>query len=115
MKCAWKTCRNEIGKGRRFCNVKCKSKYFVDKRRKQLKQMAVVHKGGMCQVCGYSKDISALAFHHLEPEHKDFSFSDKGLTRSWDAIIRELEKCQLVCLNCHAEIHARQRSSVTES
>jgi predicted HNH restriction endonuclease len=61
-------------------------------------------------ICGYSKSVSALAFHHLDPAHKDFGHSDKGLTRSWEAIRRELDKCQLLCLNCHAEVHARQHA-----
>jgi hypothetical protein len=114
MKCAWKTCNNEVGKGRRFCNAKCKSKFFVDKRRKELKQKAITYKGGKCDVCGYSKNVAALAFHHLDPSHKEFSHSDKGITRSWEATRRELDKCQLLCLNCHAELHSRQRSSVTK-
>jgi hypothetical protein len=70
-----------------------------------LKQMAVEHKGGQCQKCGYNKCISALDFHHIEPQHKDFGISHKGLTRSWEAIKKEIDKCILVCANCHREIH----------
>ncbi len=108
MLCAWKTCTNEIRVGRRFCDVRCKRKFFVDKRRKELKQRAVAYKGGTCVKCGYAKCVDALAFHHRESGSKDFSFSEGGITRSWDRIRAELDKCELVCANCHAEIHARQ-------
>jgi len=115
MVCAWKTCMTEVSTGRRFCGLKCKRKFFVDKRRKELKQMAIATKGGACELCGYTKCEAALVFHHLEPERKVFSLSAKGITRSWERIKSELEKCILLCANCHAEIHARQRSQETGS
>ncbi|QEG09033.1 HNH endonuclease [Aeromonas phage 4_4572] len=67
--------------------------------------MAVDYKGGKCEKCGYDKFIGALEFHHLNPEQKDFSLGDKGYTRSWDKIKDELDKCIMVCSNCHKEIH----------
>lgn len=78
----------------------------VTKRRKKLKQLSVQYKGEKCTFCGYSKYIGALDLHHVDPENKDFSLSVRGLTRSWDKIKEELEKCILVCANCHREIHA---------
>ncbi|MEY4745231.1 MAG: hypothetical protein RL272_1176 [Candidatus Parcubacteria bacterium] len=110
MKCAWKTCTNEISVGRRFCDVRCKRKFFVDKRRRELKQRAVAYKGGGCVRCGYAKCGAALAFHHREPGSKDFSLSGGGITRSWSRIRAELDKCELICANCHAEVHARQHA-----
>ncbi|QDH46571.1 hypothetical protein LAh6_60 [Aeromonas phage LAh_6] len=77
----------------------------VKKRRYKIKQMAVDYKGGKCEKCGYDKFIGALEFHHLDPEQKDFSLGDKGYTRSWDKIKDELDKCIMVCSNCHKEIH----------
>ena len=54
-------------------------------------------------MCGYDKNISALEFHHKNPEEKDFTISSfKG---SWEDIQRELDKCVMVCANCHREIH----------
>jgi len=57
-------------------------------------------------VCGYGRYQGALEFHHLDTSKKDFGLSTKGLTRSWEKTKRELEKCILVCSNCHKEIHA---------
>jgi hypothetical protein len=78
----------------------------VTERRKRLKQMAVAHKGGRCEVCGYNRCISALEFHHPDPAQKDFGMSSGGWTRAWSKIKEEIDKCMLVCANCHREIHA---------
>lgn len=77
----------------------------VQVRRKKIKQMAVDYKGGECCKCGYKKYIGALEFHHLDPNVKDFSISNKGHCTSWEKIKIELDKCILVCSNCHKEIH----------
>jgi 5-methylcytosine-specific restriction endonuclease McrA len=81
----------------------------VKKRRDKLKKMAIEYKGGVCQECGYHKCIGALEFHHLDPNEKDFGISAKGVTRSWEKVKKELDKCILVCSNCHREIHAGVR------
>lgn len=78
----------------------------VTKRRKKLKEMAVIEKGGSCQLCGYTRCVTALEFHHINEGDKLFSLSVRGLTRSWSAIQKEIGKCVLVCANCHREIHA---------
>ncbi len=80
-------------------------KRAVAKRRKKLRQLAITSKGGKCQICGYDKCSGALEFHHIDPDIKDFSVSVDGSTRSWQRIKKEIEKCVLVCANCHREIH----------
>ena len=67
--------------------------------------MAITYKGGKCQCCGYNRCLGALEFHHIDPSSKDFGISSKGYTRSWDKVKSELDKCVLVCANCHREIH----------
>jgi hypothetical protein len=78
----------------------------VRKRRKKVRQMAIDHKGGRCQICGYERCPEALEFHHLDETGKDFGISDKGYTRSWSRIKQEIEKCLLLCANCHREVHS---------
>ncbi|XKT74921.1 MAG: hypothetical protein ACJKSS_02030 [Patescibacteria group bacterium UBA2103] len=78
----------------------------VAKRRKELRNKALEYGGGKCKICGYKKCKQALAFHHKDPKQKDFGLSARGLTRSWEKIQKELDKCILVCANCHAELHA---------
>jgi len=77
----------------------------VQKRRDKLKIMAVEYKGGKCVVCGYKKYVGALEFHHLIPDTKDFGIGSRGYTRSWKMVKMELDKCVIVCANCHREIH----------
>lgn len=78
----------------------------VAKRRKKLKVMAIEYKGGKCQVCGYAKYGGALDLHHIDPKTKEFGIGDKGYTCAWDKVKAELDKCVLVCANCHREIEA---------
>lgn len=72
--------------------------------RKRNKERAVEYKGGKCEKCGYDKCISALEFHHLDPTQKDFNPSI-NMNMAWDKIQNEIDKCILVCANCHREIH----------
>ena len=74
----------------------------VAKRRRKIKALAIGYKGGMCQICGYKKYQGALDLHHLRD--KKFSIGDKGYTRSWEKVKNELDKCVLVCANCHREL-----------
>ena len=78
----------------------------VQRRRKKVKQMAIDYKGGCCQECGYNKYNGALEFHHLEPSEKDFSLGHKGYCIAWEKVKLELDKCVLLCSNCHREVHA---------
>ena len=78
----------------------------VQRRREKVRAMAVEYKGGRCQVCDYDKCIEALEFHHLDPTQKDFGISHKGYTRSWEKVKEEVDKCILLCANCHREYHA---------
>jgi hypothetical protein len=80
-------------------------KKAVAKRRKKIRLMAIEYGGGGCQICGYSKCNRALSFHHKDPSKKDFGLSTDGFTRSWEKTKSEIDKCILVCANCHMEIH----------
>ena len=76
----------------------------VAKRRRKVKTLAIEYKGGKCQICGYSKFQGALDLHHINGKDKKFGIADKGYTRSWEKVREELDKCVLVCANCHREI-----------
>jgi len=96
--------RDSAGKWR--CK-KCASAAVI-KRRKLLKLKAIEYKGGACEICKYSKYYGALEFHHIDPSKKDFGIAANGLTRAWEKIKQELDKCQLLCANCHREVHAEK-------
>lgn len=75
-------------------------------RRKKIREMAIEFLGGKCVFCGYDRCTAALDFHHIDEQEKSFGLSQDGMTRSWEKTKQELEKCILVCSNCHREIHA---------
>ena len=77
----------------------------VQKRRKKLKQKAIELKGNKCKICGYNRCLEALEFHHIDNKNKEFGLAAKGYTRSWPKVKAEVEKCILLCANCHREIH----------
>lgn len=68
------------------------------------KKEAVKYKGGKCELCGYFKCLAALDFHHVNPIEKSKNWKQM---KNWpfEKIKKELDKCKLVCSNCHAEIH----------
>ena len=101
--CSNSTCENLlIGPQKKWCSPNCKLTQF----RRELKIKAVNYKGGCCELCGYKKCVQALDFHHKDPNEKDFGIAASGQTRSWTKLMLELDKCALVCRNCHAELHA---------
>lgn len=80
---------------------------------RQFKQQCVEYKGGRCEICGYSRCLAALVFHHREPEKKDFGIATRKRAKRFDSSIkRELDKCRLLCRNCHAELHVELDASV---
>ena len=94
-------CGKEIAKNNgQFCKS-CSGKYYSAK----LKKQAVEYKGGKCEICGYDKSISALDFHHIDPTEKEFEIS-RMLKGTFNTIKSELDKCMLLCANCHREIHS---------
>ena len=114
-KCA--TCEKLlIGRQRRFCSLKCKNtdtnnrhqSYLSQQQRGLLRKLQLVAEaGGKCGKCGYERNLAALAWHHLVPATKCFPLDLRSLSNRSERDIRvELEKCVLVCANCHAEIHS---------
>lgn len=80
------------------------SQYGEERRRR--KKILVEMLGGKCSLCGYDRSMSALSFHHKDPTHKKFDISNNGnLLKEWRIVVKEAKKCELLCLNCHAEKH----------
>ena len=81
--------------------------------RKRTKVKLVEYKGGCCSKCGYNKSMNVLQFHHLDPSKKDFTIGGKSW--SYERLKEEVDKCILVCANCHIEIHEEQNILVNTS
>lgn len=57
-----------------------------------------------CKICGYDKCNEALEFHHIDPSKKEYEIKDLR-SHSKETLVKEIDKCILVCANCHREIH----------
>jgi transcription elongation factor Elf1 len=77
-----------------------------DKRGKAKKWLAEYKKSLACLVCGEDEGV-CLDFHHLDETKKSFTISTAvGRTASIDDVLQELEKCVVLCSNCHRKFHA---------
>lgn len=94
------------GKIQSYCKS-CNSQHAAERLRK-FKEKLVEYKGNKCKICGYNKCIAALDLHHRDPSKKDFTLSQIKMTsfeKNKELICKELDKCDLLCSNCHREIH----------
>jgi hypothetical protein len=89
-----------------YCKACVKQQNYAAKN--SIKKQALDYKGNKCQCCGYDKYEGALEFHHLDPKEKDFLISRYGrdATLNDKDLFTELDKCALLCSNCHREVHA---------
>lgn len=55
-----------------------------------------------CAVCGYNRYASVLEFHHKED--KEFNINS-SCNKSFEKMLKEMEKCEILCANCHRERH----------
>lgn len=99
---------NFIKRINKYSNVCKDCKKQIDRNRfRKKKEWAVNFKGGCCAFCGYDECLSALEFHHRTASSKDdnpatiISSQKKGAEK----LVQELDKCILLCANCHAEFH----------
>jgi hypothetical protein len=78
-------------------------------RRERIKLELLALRGGKCTACGYSKAASALCFHHRNPDEKEINISGMRLISiPRKKLEEEVNKCDVYCLNCHAELHDRE-------
>lgn len=77
---------------------KCRSD-SVTRWRQRTKQKLVAYKGGSCECCGYNKCIEALEFHHVDGD-KEFGIG-AGSSKALSKLKKEVDKCELLCANCH--------------
>jgi hypothetical protein len=114
MKCI--ICNKDLsGRQKLYCSRKCHNnsgnKKHQDyqcqqKRGLERKLRLITLLGSKCSVCGYSKNIAALQFHHQNPDQKETNLDMRKLSNStWNWCEQEAKKCLLLCANCHAEHH----------
>ena len=72
--------------------------------KRQRKIEAIAYKGGKCSTCGGEFHPAAFEFHHINPKEKDRDPS-KMMGMSKEKLFAELDKCVLLCANCHRLEH----------
>lgn len=73
------------------------------------RQQLIDYKGGHCISCGYKKNAAALTFHHRDNTTKKFSLDVRKCNGTkMETLKLEADKCDLLCHNCHMEIHYPQ-------
>ena len=107
-------------KNRHYC-YECIPEGISSTRRQLAKTRAFKHflvnyKGGKCEICGYNKYEGALEFHHKNPQEKDIEISKWNFNYNQDIQIylNEVDKCQLLCANCHREQHYKLNIQLLE-
>lgn len=86
-------------------DAKAKGGAVTDQRRRT-KTRAVGHMGGSCFGCGCQGPPVIFDFHHRDAGEKEFGIGQDGIPRRWESIMAELQKCVMLCANCHREVHA---------
>jgi hypothetical protein len=114
MKC--KTCEKElVGLQRKFCCRQCKyrSNNFKHNNYKQQQRRGLERKlffvnqlGNRCSECGYNKNLASLAFHHIDPSSKKLNLDFRAMSNNSMKVLQaEVDRCKLLCHNCHGELH----------
>lgn len=71
------------------------------------KLFLIDQRGGKCEQCGYNKNIAGFDFHHKDPNEKESKLDMRHLSNSkMDWILKEFDKCEVLCANCHRETHS---------
>ena len=104
-----KWCSNSCRQKWRYKNdpvVKDRNTYTEQKARGYSnKWKALEYKGGKCQTCGEDRPAT-LCFHHRDPSKKSFNLDGRTFAnRKWEFVKEEVDKCDLLCHNCHHMIH----------
>lgn len=100
---------NSKGSGSYQCRLCFNEKAVARNRRNKIR--GIQYLGGKCEHCGDSFEghPEVLDFHHLNPSEKEISPA-RLFARAWKNITPELDKCIILCANCHRIEHARLRS-----
>ncbi len=93
------------------CAECCKSHSKLRKLERRLK--IIEQFGDICYDCGEIYNPACYEFHHVNMEEKSFSISSY-LTLGWERLQKELDKCVMLCANCHRIRHSKRRGDAHE-
>jgi len=79
--------------------------YLARERNRKIADKIKLTKG--CNICGYRKNARALCFHHLDLSTKNGSVRSL-YSHSKNKMLEEIDKCIVLCANCHLELHEKE-------
>lgn len=86
-----------------------RNKTYNVSHRKQLSNMFEKYKSNhSCAKCGDTRGY-ILDFHHIDPLTKENEVSNLVYSKGWEYALGEIEKCIMLCKNCHADFHHWER------
>ncbi len=83
----------------------CPTCYFNQRKERVTKKIYHIV-GNSCWICDYDRTTKNLCFHHVDPTIKKFCLSNRETMLKWERVWKEMQKCILICHNCHGEVHA---------
>ena len=99
-------------KNKRFCSTNCKG-YNKSKKDRVKKREFILNykKDKRCFKCGWNSFPPILEFHHkkIEDKENDISFLVHYPSKNYDLIKKEMNKCVLLCPNCHKILHFKEK------
>lgn len=104
-----KLCHKKFKDYQKRCRARCGS-CNTKIRRFRAKAAAIKLLGGKCTKCGWHGNQAAMQFHHKDPKKKDFIIGNVA-NKSWDSLKLEMQKCILLCANCHMIEHSSKNDT----
>lgn len=119
--CKFETIKSELDKCILLCHNCHKTLHYEQEknlnnnsynRRKSKEIFLELLKQFSCDLCGYNSCIAALEFHHIDEKNKDYDIENlislqyTSIENLSKIIISELNKCQILCSNCHVKHHS---------
>lgn len=102
-----KICKREYGKQHYLRN----KEVYIKRAKIRTTEMRTWYKNYksnlVCEECGFDNPV-ALQFHHINPKDKEFTISSNIINRSRDEILQEINKCKVLCANCHLIHHSNK-------
>jgi hypothetical protein len=104
-----KTCRRETTKANYYANKEMWNATTRRHKKLQRERINEIKDSLSCLKCGENRN-HLLDFHHTDPSQKDFQIS-QGERYGWERIKQEIDKCIVLCSNCHRDFHYQEKKS----
>ncbi len=85
-------------------NKKKHQKMVARNKRQRMDKFRELKSKLKCNRCE-EDDAACLDFHHSNPNEKEYGVGAMAKDFAWDKVLAEIEKCEILCANCHRKEH----------